>query len=144
MLVVLRQYNRRLNRKVPCVQESQRLIFIGAWLTATTCGAVATINLIIEAIEMAKKTLLISGLMMVTLIYGCASQADQPFVDIGGGHGNLRSAQEHIVQAWRLVSDAQYANNGRLDGHAARAKELLSEANDELRAAADVANEHEE
>lgn len=93
---------------------------------------------------MAKKTLLISGLMMVALVYGCASHADQPYVDIGGRHGNLRSAQEHIVQAWHLVGDAQSANDGRLNGHAARAKELLSEANDELRAAADVANEHEE
>jgi hypothetical protein len=76
--------------------------------------------------------------------FGCATMAQQaPYVDIGPRHGNLRAAQEHIVEAWRLVGEAQYDNDSRLGGHAARAKELLREANDELRMAADVANEHE-
>jgi hypothetical protein len=51
-------------------------------------------------------------------------------------------ARADIVDAWQLVSEAQYDNHSRLGGHAARAKELLSQANDELRLAADVANEH--
>ncbi|WP_140725930.1 hypothetical protein [Pseudomonas sp. Hp2] len=75
--------------------------------------------------------------------FGCAAMAQQaPYVDIGPRHGNLRGAQEHIVEAWRLVGEAQYDNGSRLGGHAARAKELLREANEELRMAADVANEH--
>ncbi|MEX3777685.1 hypothetical protein [Pseudomonas sp. MYb118] len=92
--------------------------------------------------NMIKKWML-SGVVCTTLIFGCATQADQPHVDIGDRHGNLRDAQEHIVQAWKLVSDAQRANDSRLGGHAARAKDLLSQANDELRLAADTANEHE-
>ncbi|MCU1758500.1 hypothetical protein NTD84_02030 [Pseudomonas sp. 14P_8.1_Bac3] len=83
------------------------------------------------------------SVLSAALIFGCASQADQPFVDIGNRHGNLRDAQEHIVQAWRLVGEAQRDNNSHLGGHAERAKELLSQANDELRAAADFANERE-
>jgi Spy/CpxP family protein refolding chaperone len=76
--------------------------------------------------------------------FACAATAQQaPHVDIGSRHGNLRAAQEHIVEAWRLVGEAQYDNDSRLGGHAARAKELLREANDELRMAADAANEHE-
>jgi hypothetical protein len=76
--------------------------------------------------------------------FACAATAQQaPHVDIGPRHGNLRAAQEHIVEAWRLVGEAQYDNDSRLGGHAARAKELLREANDELRMAADAANEHE-
>ena len=79
--------------------------------------------------------------MCTSMMFGCASQADQPEVDIGNRHGNLRNAQEHIVQAWRLVGEAQRDNNGHLGGHAERAKELLSQANEELRAAADSAND---
>ncbi|MBK5344137.1 hypothetical protein JFU48_22435 [Pseudomonas sp. TH49] len=92
---------------------------------------------------MTRKQLLICSVVCSSFIYGCVSQAEQPFVDIGGRHGNLRAAQEHIVQAWQLIGTAQFDNNSRLGGHAARAKELLAQANDELRLAADVANEHE-
>lgn len=76
--------------------------------------------------------------------FGCATMAQQgaPYVDIGNRHGNLRHAQKHIVQAWHLVSDAQMDNDSHLGGHAGRAKELLSEANEKLRLAANVANDH--
>lgn len=73
---------------------------------------------------------------------GCAVIAQEaPVVDIGDRHGNLRDAQQHIVEAWRAVSRAQEANDARLGGHAGRAKELLAQANEELRLAADVAND---
>jgi hypothetical protein len=76
------------------------------------------------------------------LATGCAAIAQEaPMVDIGDRHGNLRDAQQHIVEAWRAVSRAQEANDARLGGHAGRAKELLSQANEELRLAADVAND---
>jgi hypothetical protein len=89
-----------------------------------------------------KKTFLIGALLGAACTFGCATMAQQPQVDIGNRHGNLRSAQQYIVQAWQLVSDAQFDNDSRLGGHAGRAKELLSEANEELRLAADVANDH--
>ena len=92
---------------------------------------------------MTTKWMLVGSVLCTGLIFGCASQADQPSVDIGERHGNLRSAQEHIVQAWRMVGEAQRDNNSRLGGHAERAKELLSQANEELRAAAGFANEHD-
>lgn len=91
---------------------------------------------------MIKKMILVGSVVCTSLIFGCASYADQPQVDIGDRHGNLRGAQEHILQAWRLVGDAQRDNNSHLGGHAERAKELLSQASEELRAAADFANEH--
>lgn len=53
------------------------------------------------------------------------------------GHGQEMDA------GWRLVGEAQRDNDSRLGGHAARAKDLLSQANDELRLAADTANENE-
>ncbi|WP_114238773.1 hypothetical protein [Dyella sp. C9] len=90
------------------------------------------------------KALILGVVLGAASTFGCATMAQQasPYVDIGARHGNLRDAQEHIVQAWHLVGDAQVDNDSRLGGHAARAKELLSEANEELRLAADVANEH--
>lgn len=91
-----------------------------------------------------KKLLFIGILIGATMTVGCATVAAQPspFVNIGPRHGNLRGAQENIVEAYQLVDQAQYANNYRLGGHAARAKELLFEANEELRLAADSANAH--
>ncbi|HXO99713.1 MAG TPA: hypothetical protein VN813_04380 [Luteibacter sp.] len=88
------------------------------------------------------KALFVGTVLGATLAVGCVSVAQEaPRVDIGDRHGNLRAAQEHIVQAWRMVDEAQIANDSRLGGHAGRAKELLSQANEELRLAADVANE---
>jgi len=91
---------------------------------------------------MIKKVSMTAVVFTSLLMYGCASYAQQPYVDIGGNHGNLRNAQEHISAAWQAVNAAQSANHAQLGGHAARAKELLSEANEELRMAADVANGH--
>jgi hypothetical protein len=73
-------------------------------------------------------------------------KSERPPIDgyAGHRHGNLAAAQVDIVQAFQRISDAQHANDGQLGGHAQRAKELLSEANGELRLAADVANEHQD
>jgi len=68
--------------------------------------------------------------------------AQAPVVDIDKHrHGNLAAAQNYIVQAFQKISAAQAANNDQLGGHAGRAKELLVQANEELRLAADVAND---
>lgn len=91
---------------------------------------------------MSRRILQLFSLVLLCLAFGCSSQAGPPVVNIDEHHGNLRAAQQHIVEAWRLIGEAQYDNHSRLGGHAGRAKELLAEADAELRAAADVANEH--
>jgi hypothetical protein len=63
-----------------------------------------------------------------------------PVVNIGNRHGNLRAAQQYIVSAYQRVEQAQAANDGQLGGHAQRAKELLTQADAELRLAANVSN----
>ena len=55
-------------------------------------------------------------------------------------HGNLAAAQNLVRDASDRLSDAPYANRDRLGGHAARAKELLHEAGDEIKLAAIAAN----
>jgi hypothetical protein len=63
-----------------------------------------------------------------------------PVVNIGTRHGNLRNAQSNIVQAYQKIERAQQDNDGQLGGHAQRAKELLIQADEELRLAANVSN----
>ena len=63
-----------------------------------------------------------------------------PVVNIGNRHGNLRSAQSYIVQSYQKIEQAQHDNDGQLGGHAQRAKELLIQADEELRLAANVSN----
>jgi hypothetical protein len=55
-------------------------------------------------------------------------------------HGNLAAAQGLVVGAFDRLSDAQYASHDALGGHAERAKELLREANEEIKLAAVAAN----
>jgi hypothetical protein len=57
-------------------------------------------------------------------------------------HPNLAAAQRLIDQAIGRIDAAQQANEFDMGGHAAKAKDLLARANEELKAAAMEANEH--
>jgi hypothetical protein len=76
---------------------------------------------------------------------GCAEvprYAGEPVLNVSPyRHGNLAAAQELVRGAYDKLSDAQFANHAELGGHAARAKELLREASDEIKLAAITANE---
>lgn len=81
------------------------------------------------------------GVLCVMMALPGALAAQQPTVAIDtDGHGNLSAAQEYISMAWQRVDRAQKINNYDMSGHAARAKELLEQANAEILAAADVLN----
>ena len=70
-----------------------------------------------------------------------AAFAQQPVQNIDPyRHGNLAAAQELVRSAFDKLSDAQFANHDALGGHAGRAKELLREAAEEIKAAAIAAN----
>ncbi len=66
----------------------------------------------------------------------------QPPVNVGDRHGNMRAAQQLIQQAWQKVDEAQKDNDYNLGGHAGRAKELLSQASEEIKLSAEAANSH--
>ena len=55
-------------------------------------------------------------------------------------HPNLAAAQEFIEKAVRKVTLAQKANEYDMDGHAAKAKDLLDQAYAEIKLAAEAAN----
>ena len=65
----------------------------------------------------------------------------QPKENISKGlHPNLAAAQRLSQQAWDKIVAAQQANEWDLQGHAQKAKELLDQANNELKLAAEASN----
>lgn len=67
--------------------------------------------------------------------------AQEPVVDIDKRiHPNLAAAQQHLVEANRYIATAQKDNRYDMKGHAEKARELLKQADQELKAAAEAAN----
>lgn len=65
-----------------------------------------------------------------------------PQENVGRRHPNIMAAQRLVDQAYGRIVAAQQANEWDMDGHAQRAKDLLDQANRELKAAAIAANHH--
>jgi hypothetical protein len=61
-----------------------------------------------------------------------------------GRHPNLAAAQRLSEQAFQRIIDAQKANEWDMQGHAQKAKNLLDEVNNELKAAAGAANRNKQ
>ncbi len=82
------------------------------------------------------------GLIAVSLLGGEALIAQRrPVENVSGKrHPNLAAAQRLTEQAFQRISEAQRANEFDMNGHAAKAKELLDQANRELKMAAESAN----
>jgi hypothetical protein len=77
----------------------------------------------------------------VLLFLGGMAFAQRPATNVRWDrHPNLRAAQDLCVQASRKISAAQNANEFDMGGHAARAKDLLVQAADEISNAAAAAN----
>ncbi len=58
----------------------------------------------------------------------------------GKRHPNIAAAQRLSEQAYQKLSAAQEANEFDMEGHAKKAKELLEQANNEMKLAAEAAN----
>ena len=56
-----------------------------------------------------------------------------------GGHPNLQAAHNHVKQAIMKIDAAQKANEFDMEGHAAKAKDLLDQAEKEIAQAAQAA-----
>jgi outer membrane murein-binding lipoprotein Lpp len=87
------------------------------------------------------KLVLGSVLGAAALICGGVAVAQKPVEDISGKkHSNLAAAQHLSQQAWEKITAAQQANEWDMQGHAAKAKELLDQVNQELKLSAEAAN----
>ena len=89
---------------------------------------------------MTSRPYLTTAALLAVFTCGGVTFAQAPVVNIGNAHGNLRAAQSFIVQAYQRIDTAQHDNKEQLGGHAQRAKDLLIQADAELRAAANVSN----
>jgi|SRR5580693_3735492 len=89
-------------------------------------------------------SLMAIALLAGSLVYG--QKMNAPAENISGKrHPNLAAAQRLCYNAFEKITAAQQANEWDLDGHAAKAKELLDQASNELKQAAMSANkEHKE
>lgn len=87
------------------------------------------------------KTLIVSGVSALALLCGSVALAQKPVENVSAKrHPNLAAAQRLAQNAWEKLSAAQAANEFDMAGHAAKAKELLDQANQEIKMAAEAAN----
>ena len=68
--------------------------------------------------------------------------AKDPVANVGKKHPNLAAAQKLGEQAFEKLEAAQKANEYDMDGHAQKAKDLLKQANAEIKLAAEAANKN--
>ena len=79
--------------------------------------------------------------VLTLMLFSGITLAQEPVLDINPKvHGNLAEAQRLVVEANKYIEKAQVVNKGDMQGHAEKARQLLAEANRELKAAAEAAN----
>ena len=84
---------------------------------------------------------LVGAVLAVALVGGGVAVAQKPADNVSGRkHPNLAAAQRLSQEAWEKIGAAQVANEWDMDGHAAKAKELLDQVNQQLKMAAEAAN----
>lgn len=92
---------------------------------------------------MTMRKMVLSVIAAGSLLCGGILVAQKPERDISARrHPNLAAAQRFCDQAFQKISAAQTANEFDLNGHAAKAKELLEQASRELKEAAEAANKN--
>ncbi len=85
---------------------------------------------------------ILSSALLFAVLAGTAV-AKEPARNVSGKtHPNLAAAQRLTAQAYEKIEDAQQANEWDLGGHAQKAKQLLDQANQELKLAAETSNEN--
>jgi len=79
----------------------------------------------------------------VALVCAGLAVAQRPVDNVSGKkHPNLAAAQRLSTEAFEKITAAQQANEWDMNGHAAKAKELLEQVNHELKEAAEAANKN--
>lgn len=92
---------------------------------------------------MTKARIVLGATLPAALICGGIAMAQKPADNISGKkHPNLAAAQRLSQEAWEKIGVAQQANEWDMQGHAAKAKELLDQVNRELKLAAEAANKN--
>ena len=86
---------------------------------------------------------LLAGLVVGSLMVGGFALAKEPAQNVSARkHPNLAAAQKMLLSASEKIEAAQKGNEYDMEGHAAKAKDLINQASDELKLAAEAANEN--
>jgi hypothetical protein len=89
------------------------------------------------------RKVVVSCMATGALLCGGILLAQKPPRDVSPRrHPNLAAAQRFLDQAYQKITAAQVANEFDMNGHAAKAKELLEQADKELKEAAEAANKN--
>ncbi len=92
---------------------------------------------------MSKSNVALTAILATALIGSGVALAQKPVDNVSAQkHPNLAAAQRLSQQAWEKVSSAQQANEWDMQGHAAKAKDLLDQVNKELKLSAEAANKN--
>ena len=90
---------------------------------------------------MTTKNSIVTTVLSAALLCGVAL-AQEPTVNIDAKrHPNLAEAQRLLVEANHKITQAQTDNKRDMKGHAEKARQHILEADKELKAAAEAANE---
>jgi hypothetical protein len=88
-----------------------------------------------------KKNLLWCGVLVGALAFGGLALGQKPVANIDAKkHPNLAEGQQHIIQAYQRIEEARTDNKEELGGHAEKANQLLVQADQELKLAAEYAD----
>ena len=83
----------------------------------------------------------ISAAVLAAALFIAGYALAQPARNVSAAkHPNIAAAQRLTTQAFAKITAAQEANEFDLAGHAAKAKSLLYQANNELKQAAETSN----
>lgn len=86
------------------------------------------------------RALLVLALLSTVVLFG----QNPPARNVSGArHPNLAAAQRLTQRAYEKIVAAQQANEWDMQGHAQKAKDLLDQANRELKQAARAANKNQ-
>jgi hypothetical protein len=92
--------------------------------------------------SMTKKNLLVNAILSAVVFCGTVTLAQDPVQDISKSvHPNLAEAQRRVVEANGYIAASQQDNRYDMHGHASKARQLLVQVNQELKAAAKDADE---
>lgn len=87
------------------------------------------------------KKLLCSSLLLGALFFGGLAIAQRPVANIDAKrHPYLAESQQHLIQAYQAAEQARNQNKDELGGHAEKAISLLTQADQELKQAAEFAD----
>jgi len=87
------------------------------------------------------KKILASSALAAALFFGGVALGQRPAQNVSAErHPNLAAAQRLTNMAFNKIVAAQQDNEWDLDGHAQKAKDLLDQANQQLKLAAEAAN----